>query len=315
MDLLRPAPARPAPRLAVLAAILLSCSAAVLACGPPGRSDRDRRDIVFPGEGVHDADDGDGEFNPFLRHLTLEQIERLNNLDTVDDVVRMLSNQSHDIETPVIARASFSQLAGRFGGEPQGQARGPDVREPTQPRCQPRLQLVPLKPDDHISHMYLPGCVEIERCSGCCYDDRRLSCQPTKTELVPLRVRKYSWTDKKTNKEIVHVEKHLECRCGCIKQAKDCNSLQEYNPKECSCKCGNEDERQKCKGFNNKRWDDVDCRCVCRAYPAEGCTTGLEFDLNTCSCTAKPQNRRRIPDNTYKLDKRRRRWQNKTSDP
>ncbi|KAK3921553.1 Snake venom vascular endothelial growth factor toxin vammin [Frankliniella fusca] len=305
---------RPAPLLLLAAVVLVTCAVTALGCGPePGSGSSRRRrdtDFVFPGHGHDEL----YEFNPFRKHLTLEQINALNDLETVEDMVNVLSNRSHDIESPVIARASVNLLVGpRIGGGHQGQARSPNVITPPQPKCQPRLQIVPLKPEDHISHIYLPRCVEIERCSGCCFDETRFSCQPTKTEQVAFRVKKYGWTDQKVSSEIVHVEKHLECRCGCIKQAKDCNALQEYDAKDCTCRCGQDDEKKKCKSFSNKRWDDESCKCICRGNVQE-CTTGLDFDPSTCMCTAAPQNRRR-PDNTYKLDKRRRRWQNRTSDP
>lgn len=55
--------------LAVVA--VLSCAARVSGCGfegqgcSTGRSDRERRDILFPGEQVHDHD-----FNPITRYVS-----------------------------------------------------------------------------------------------------------------------------------------------------------------------------------------------------------------------------------------------------
>ncbi|XP_034250576.1 uncharacterized protein LOC117650999 isoform X2 [Thrips palmi] len=344
-------------RLAALQALLalaavLSCAALASACGfqgqgcasaasgqagPAGR--RERRDIVFPGEHVHDVHD----FDPITRYLTPQQIDQLNNLDSLDDVVRSFPNGSYDVEPPIVSARILPQLSSRKGGGPAGEARSEyptrsramnrkilighragthqrlssdntAVKQPVAAKCRPTLQPVALKKPDDLSIMYWPYCIQLERCGGCCINDRQQSCQPTKTEMVTYRITKFIINGMiKNGTDLLHLERHVECKCRCIVKAEDCNALQEYSPNECRCNCGNADEKRKCLSEPNKLWDYNDCKCRCREYPAEGCTTGLYFDPNTCTCTAIPDARRRYTDNTYKLETRRRRWQNKTS--
>lgn len=56
--------------------------------------------------------------------------------------------------------------------------------------CQPRELLVDVLqeyPDD-TEHMYVPSCVVLNRCGGCCTDEA-MECVPTETRNITLQVR------------------------------------------------------------------------------------------------------------------------------
>lgn len=56
--------------------------------------------------------------------------------------------------------------------------------------CQPREVLVDIfqeYPED-TEHTYVPSCVVLSRCGGCCSDEA-MECVPTKTRNVTLQVR------------------------------------------------------------------------------------------------------------------------------
>ncbi|KAJ1529871.1 hypothetical protein ONE63_006603 [Megalurothrips usitatus] len=270
---------------------------------PSGHSGRQSRDIVFPGD--------EPDVDPITKYWSPDLIEQLNNLETAEEVTRTFSNDS-DIEPIVGARIFLPQ----HSAPGRGEARSPTVKRAVNAKCQPMAQVVTLRKPEDLNHMYWPHCVQLERCGGCCVNYHQHSCQPTVTELVPIRVDRYLLLPngmKKIGEDTLYEEVHKKCKCQCIVKAEDCSVLQEYLPNECRCRCANSDERSKCLAQNNKLWDNLACRCQCKDIP-ENCTTGLSFDPNTCSCTAVAVPNRRHPDPTYKLGDgtRRRRWQNKT---
>ncbi|XP_073999194.1 PDGF- and VEGF-related factor 1 [Rhodnius prolixus] len=161
-------------------------------------------------------------------------------------------------------------------------------------RCMPEKQVVRLgAPADPNLH-YSPSCTRIERCGGCCTQDALLSCQPVEKVTVYFLVnvieRNYSaGSYPQSRKDVVRVEKHSKCKCGCIVKKEHCNPLQEYVEENCSCVCRNRDERAKCKDDPlNKSWDPHSCTCVCREV--KQCNTGSRFNKHTCSC--EPQRSR-----------------------
>lgn len=88
----------------------------------------------------------------------------------------------------------------------------------------------------------------------------------------------------KTNRtELVIVEQHKKCKCGCRKKASDCKPSQIYNEKQCKCSCPNLKEKKKCFQEDKiKIWDEDNCVCRCRGEPI--CSSGLEYDEFQCKC-------------------------------
>ncbi|XP_029966708.1 vascular endothelial growth factor A-like [Salarias fasciatus] len=79
--------------------------------------------------------------------------------------------------------------------------------------CRPMEQLVDVErefPED-VEHLYIPACVPLWRCSGCCGDEN-LECQPTLERNVTLQVVKILPLRSKHSAEISFVE-HQKCEC------------------------------------------------------------------------------------------------------
>ncbi|KAH8320090.1 hypothetical protein KR074_011625, partial [Drosophila pseudoananassae] len=161
------------------------------------------------------------------------------------------------------------------------------IRNATPASCSPQPTIVELKPPgtESVNFYYFPACTRINRCSGCC-GSTLISCQPTETEIVQLRVRKVdrSGAGPRRLTAIVDVEQHLACRCDCRIKEGDCNAYQSYRQELCRCECHNTDAKDKClEQPDTKYWDDANCTCACRYN--QSCTTGTVFDETQCKCT------------------------------
>ncbi|XP_022214072.2 uncharacterized protein LOC111068703 [Drosophila obscura] len=161
------------------------------------------------------------------------------------------------------------------------------IRNATPAICSPQPTIVELKPPSDeaggFNVYYTPACTRINRCNGCC-GSTLISCQPTQTEKVQMRVRKFERGGTTRVSEIIVVEQHLACRCDCRIKAEDCNAYQLYRRELCRCECQNTDARDKClEQADSKYWDDANCTCACRYN--QSCTTGTVFDETQCKCT------------------------------
>ncbi|XP_030382637.1 vascular endothelial growth factor A-A, partial [Scaptodrosophila lebanonensis] len=165
------------------------------------------------------------------------------------------------------------------------------VRIATPASCSPQPTIVELKPvpevGEHTAALvtYQPACTRVQRCNGCC-GSTLISCQPTQTEILQLRVNKVERTGSsiKRSHAIVEVEQHLACKCDCRIKESDCNAYQLYDKSLCRCQCQNTDARDKClKQQEQKYWDDANCTCACRYI--QNCTTGTYFDETACKCS------------------------------
>ncbi|CAG9864443.1 unnamed protein product [Phyllotreta striolata] len=181
-------------------------------------------------------------------------------------------------------------FANRFGDDGQERNGG---AIPAKATCIPESVTVPLTSTDDPTVMYLPKCTRIERCGGCC-NHKLMSCQPNNTETVSLQVIKTQYTGGKRlkflGKQIIPVERHLECKCACRVKAKDCLPHQHYNAVRCACECSNRDEEGKCyRDSDIKYWDHKHCACRCN-FVME-CTSGSFYDHNECRCKRPPARR------------------------
>lgn len=230
-----------------------------------------------------------------LSDLSVSSLRMLGSMQNLSAIAEFFGLDPEPIEEPVF-EAALSRgahvdisLRGRSGA----------VSEPEEAKfaaCSPSLQTVEFEAPEHT--LYLPPCVSLERCGGCCAGADLLSCQPTQTTPVALKVIKIAKQQSMTssragrrrpsrqtsNYHIIHEKKHTACTCQCIIQEKDCDlSIHKYKATDCACVCKKKDEESKCKSNSATHdWNSKTCKCTCRKV--RGCSTGEYFDHNTCRC-------------------------------
>ncbi|XP_026866897.1 vascular endothelial growth factor Ab isoform X3 [Electrophorus electricus] len=152
--------------------------------------------------------------------------------------------------------------------------------------CRPRELLVDVQkeyPED-IEHIFIPSCVVLMRCAGCC-NDEMLECTPIATHNVTLEVQKLK---PRQIRGIIQMSftVHTECQCRLKKdiQEKTENlpfslSLSGYsgNCKPCCSACS---ERRK-RLFVQ---DPETCKCSCKHSEADCRLKQLELNERTCRC-------------------------------
>jgi len=210
-----------------------------------------------------------------LDTVPIEFIQQINNY-TVQD---LLINYVDDYEEDTF-------LANRFADDDLERSL---AVTPKSAKCIPEMQTIKLIEKEEPGVFYLPTCTRIERCGGCC-SHNLLACEPVETEMMHFRVIKTQYDGgrlKFAGKDIVHIEKHTKCQCGCKIKAKDCNKYQKYREEECRCICNNTDEETKCFGDTKRLWDSENCTCRCKEV--HDCSTGYAFDFSKCGCAPKPK--------------------------
>ncbi|XP_041830993.1 vascular endothelial growth factor A isoform X3 [Melanotaenia boesemani] len=83
----------------------------------------------------------------------------------------------------------------------------------TRSMCRPMEQLVDVEhefPED-VEYIYIPACVPLWRCSGCCADEK-LECRPTTKRNITLQVMRILPLVSMQHVELTFVE-HQECDC------------------------------------------------------------------------------------------------------
>ncbi|XP_011493907.1 PREDICTED: vascular endothelial growth factor A [Ceratosolen solmsi marchali] len=213
--------------------------------------------------------------------MSLELAKKINMIQSDEEFFKLIKVTPNELSYSV-------GLTDRFGGAERS--------SPIKPKpaiCMPELQVVPVKENPDPGAIYFPNCIRIKRCGGCC-NHELLSCQPTATEIhnYQIHVTKISEDLAQYNvyKEIVPLEEHTECFCGCKVNENDCTDKQYYNKDECRCICKRLDEEDKCRQHIEKKyWNPDQCSCQCRNV--EECSTGFYFDHNLCSCKILPLSR------------------------
>ncbi|GAA6231073.1 vascular endothelial growth factor A-like [Lates japonicus] len=79
--------------------------------------------------------------------------------------------------------------------------------------CQPMEQLVDVEQEfpGEVGHIYIPACVPLQRCSGCCSDEN-LECHPTLERNITIQLMKIIPMRTSRVVELTFVE-HQRCEC------------------------------------------------------------------------------------------------------
>ncbi|KAK2716388.1 hypothetical protein QYM36_010821 [Artemia franciscana] len=159
-----------------------------------------------------------------------------------------------------------------------------NVVRATPANCKPELHTVSLVESLSPSVYYWPTCTRIERCGGCC-NSELLVCEPIKKETVLLEITKIEFQRggrpmRLSGREVIPVEKHLSCKCGCKVKPSDCSEIQVYSVGDCKCDCRNIEAKRICDLDSEKIWDPSRCICFCRKERT--CASGFYFDVTSC---------------------------------
>ncbi|XP_053506188.1 vascular endothelial growth factor Ab isoform X2 [Ictalurus furcatus] len=141
--------------------------------------------------------------------------------------------------------------------------------------CRPREMLVEVHqeyPDD-IEHIFIPSCVVLMRCAGCC-NDEMLECTPTATRNITLEVQKLKPLRIKRNYPMSFAE-HTDCECRVKKDIQD--KIENTHCKPCCSTCS---ERRKRLYIQ----DPETCQCTCKHSEADCKQKQLELNERTCKC-------------------------------
>ncbi|KAL2082119.1 hypothetical protein ACEWY4_021937 [Coilia grayii] len=143
--------------------------------------------------------------------------------------------------------------------------------------CHPREVLVEVLAEypDEVEYLFIPSCVVLTRCAGCCPDEA-LECTPTLTHNVTLEVKRLRPLRQKTNSYMSFTE-HSMCEC---RQKKEVKEKTESSGVVCEPCCGGCSERRR-RLFVQ---DPHTCACSCRNTVSHCRSRGLELNERTCRC-------------------------------
>lgn len=237
--------------------------------------------IFFPGSLLPETSVLELPENMDLNTLDRESLSLLNTVNNITSFADLF-----DIPLPLP-----DELSTRFGASSEAA---------TMANCEPEVRTVHLDLPVEANTLFFPTCVRLEQCGGCCYGPL-LTCRPTKTTTISLRVLKTKLNDNSSSGgrrarsrrrrrqavpsyQDVEVQRHDQCDCGCKVQEKDCNpNLHNYFEGECACVCKNKDDKASCEQQGEtKYWDNESCNCYCRRPVS--CSTGQIFSPLTCQC-------------------------------
>ncbi|XP_013867413.1 vascular endothelial growth factor Ab isoform X3 [Austrofundulus limnaeus] len=135
--------------------------------------------------------------------------------------------------------------------------------------CQPREVLVDILQEypEEVEHIFIPSCVVLKRCAGCCVDEM-LQCTPTVTYNVTMEIKRIK-LQRQQNNIFMSFTEHSAC---------ECRSKTEVKENVCEPCCDNCTERRK-RLFVQ---DPATCRCSCK-HTVEYCKDRqLELNEKTC---------------------------------
>ncbi|XP_024233894.1 vascular endothelial growth factor Ab isoform X1 [Oncorhynchus tshawytscha] len=163
--------------------------------------------------------------------------------------------------------------------------------------CQPRELLVEIAQEypEEVEHIFIPSCVVLTRCAGCC-NDEMLECTPTSTHNMTMEIKRIK-PQRQENNIFMSFTEHSACECRPKKEVKEPrhkklrkgkgqkrkrkkNHDQKNREAQCEPCCDGCSERRK-QGFIQ---DPLTCQCSCRNSNAHCRARYLELNERTCRC-------------------------------
>ncbi|KAK9391167.1 vascular endothelial growth factor B [Crotalus adamanteus] len=138
--------------------------------------------------------------------------------------------------------------------------------------CQPKETMVSVTAEHPSlgSHIMIPSCVALSRCTGCCSDDS-LNCVPRRSREVILEVMASLFASRYITQ--LTFEEHLECMCRPKTVFFRSNSISSRSCAPCRDR--------------KKQPDPHTCKCVCRHRSGHCERRGLKFSEKTCRCVKR----------------------------
>uniref|UniRef100_A0AAQ5Z8J7 Platelet-derived growth factor (PDGF) family profile domain-containing protein n=1 Tax=Amphiprion ocellaris TaxID=80972 RepID=A0AAQ5Z8J7_AMPOC len=154
--------------------------------------------------------------------------------------------------------------------------------------CQPRELLVEILQEypEEVEHIFIPSCVVLTRCAGCC-NDEMLQCMPTSSYNITMEIKRIK-PQRQQNDIFMSFTEHSACECRKSQKGKG-KGLKRKRKKNrdktipdavCEPCCDHCTERRK-RLFVQ---DPATCRCSCK-HTDEYCKERqLELNERTCKC-------------------------------
>ncbi|CAL8239528.1 vascular endothelial growth factor Ab isoform X3 [Gadus morhua] len=139
-------------------------------------------------------------------------------------------------------------------------------------QCQPREVLVEVLHEypEEVENIYIPSCVVLRRCAGCCSDEK-MQCTPTSSHNITMEIKRIK-LHRQQNNSFKSFAEHIACECRLLKT--------EVIEQENVCEPCSERRR---KLFVQ---DPRTCQCSCK-HTNEHCKERqLELNERTCKCDA-----------------------------
>ncbi|XP_075900867.1 vascular endothelial growth factor Ab isoform X3 [Nelusetta ayraudi] len=113
--------------------------------------------------------------------------------------------------------------------------------------CKPRELLVEIIQEypEEVEYNFIPSCVVLTRCAGCC-NDERLQCVPTSTYNVTMEIKRIK-LQRQQNDVFMSFTEHSSCECSVCEPCCDhCSDRRRrlfvQDPATCRCSCKHTDE-------------------------------------------------------------------------
>ncbi|KAM9355736.1 vascular endothelial growth factor Ab isoform 1-T1 [Pholidichthys leucotaenia] len=170
--------------------------------------------------------------------------------------------------------------------------------------CQPREMLVEILQEhpEEVEHIFIPSCVVLKRCAGCCLDEM-LQCVPTSSYNVTMEIKRIN-PKRQQNDIYMTFTEHSTCECRPRKEVKE--------QKEKKSRTGKgKGQKRKRKKNRDKTIHDAVCEPCCERCPERRKRLFVQ-DPSTCQCSCKhtdeycKERQQELNERTCKCDKPRR---------